>query len=110
MGSVGVNIPGVNGGQVPVSVHIAALHYHFYSRMVNGSRPVCSTAATLLAQASNTNHCSQQFRMLHTSGMYIWVSFCRAGKIPVSCHFFFYREPSCGETMQNKIDFSIDFG
>ena len=23
---------------------------------------------------------------------------------------FFYREPSCGQTMQNKIDFSIDFG
>ena len=24
--------------------------------------------------------------------------------------FFFYGEPSCGQTMQNKIDFSIDFG
>ena len=23
---------------------------------------------------------------------------------------FFYGEPSCGQTMQNKIDFSIDFG
>ena len=24
--------------------------------------------------------------------------------------FFVYGEPSCGQTMQNRIDFSIDFG
>ena len=24
--------------------------------------------------------------------------------------FFVYGEPSCGQTIQNKIDFSIDFG
>ena len=36
--------------------------------------------------------------------------FLQGGKNPCFVSLFFYGEPSCGQTMQNKIDFSIDFG
>ena len=36
--------------------------------------------------------------------------FLQGGKNPCFVSLFFYGEPSCGQTMQSKIEFSIDFG
>ena len=41
---------------------------------------------------------------------YIWVSFCRTGKMAVSCLFFLKAELSCDQTGKDRFDFSIDIG
>ena len=41
---------------------------------------------------------------------HIWVSFCRTGKTPVSCPFFWKVEPSCDKTWYSRVDFSIVSG
>ena len=76
---------------------------HFIAQIASPRRSHVTEAAARCGKFFSSLSSDTRVQM-HT---YIWVSFCRAGKMAVFCHFFFKVAPSCGQTVKDRHDFQL---